>query len=314
MQNKFEPLVTILMATYNGMKFLESQIQSIKNQTYKKWVLIIRDDDSTDGTKEYLKWISSESKNITVIADQKGNLGACQNFSELLEYVLPGTFVAFCDQDDIWFNRKLELQVAAAKDVLDKKKEVRDVIVYGTFEYIDADGVKFNYGVPDFSNTPSLRLLLSQNFIYGCTTLISASMAERMKNIPRSAENHDYWLSLLGVLAEAEFVYIKDPMLFYRQHSKNVSGSVSDSNLTNRLVRFFLKKESLLLKRRSKMLSDLKLRFNHMPSNGNLALLDGFLTALQRNNVLLFLFCAKEGIRRRGFIQTLAWYLTLLRR
>jgi len=101
--------IDILMATYNGEKYIENQILSLQQQTHKNWILYIRDDGSTDSTLEILENFSKNDNRIKIIKDSLGcNLGAGKNFLTLTKYSL-SEYVIFCDQDDIWFERKLEL-------------------------------------------------------------------------------------------------------------------------------------------------------------------------------------------------------------
>ncbi|MHB9334492.1 glycosyltransferase, partial [Fusobacterium polymorphum] len=105
------PKIEILMATYNGEKYVGEQIDSIIHQTYKNWKLLIRDDNSTDKTLEILKEYEKKDKRIKIIEDKKGNLGFVKNFEELLNNSKED-WVMFSDQDDYWLENKIEKYVA----------------------------------------------------------------------------------------------------------------------------------------------------------------------------------------------------------
>ena len=93
-----KPLVSIVLTSYNKIDYIKEQIQSIYNQTYENWELIICDDLSTDGSIEYLQQLSINNKKIKCIFHEK-NLGLCKNFeSGLVE--CKGKYVAVCDADD----------------------------------------------------------------------------------------------------------------------------------------------------------------------------------------------------------------------
>ena len=102
-----ERKIDILMATYNGEKYVSEQIKSILQQTYKNWTLIIRDDNSDDNTLKILYKYQKKDKRIKIINDSMGNLGFVKNFEELLKYS-DSDFIMFSDQDDIWYNNKVE--------------------------------------------------------------------------------------------------------------------------------------------------------------------------------------------------------------
>ena len=92
--------IDILMATYNGAKFIASQIRSLQNQTFTDWKLLIHDDGSTDGTIEILNFFCANDKRINIINDGIQFHNCALNFMHLLKYS-DATFCIFCDQDDI---------------------------------------------------------------------------------------------------------------------------------------------------------------------------------------------------------------------
>lgn len=99
----------VIMATYNGEKYVVEQLDSIINQTIKPYTVIIRDDCSTDNT---VKIINDYIKNYTgdvnfEVLDSTQNLGYIKNF-EALAKAARSEFVFFCDQDDVWMNNKAE--------------------------------------------------------------------------------------------------------------------------------------------------------------------------------------------------------------
>ena len=100
-----EEKIDILLATYNGEKYVQEQIESILNQTYKNIHLIISDDVSTDGTREILKQYE-ENKNITIYY-QSQNLGYIKNFEFLISKVENNIYM-LSDQDDVWLPEKIE--------------------------------------------------------------------------------------------------------------------------------------------------------------------------------------------------------------
>ncbi len=104
--------LSIIIATYNGEKYLLEQIDSILNQTYSDFILYIRDDNSTDNTKNIInEYISKFPNKIIKIKDNKIAKGACNNFLFALEYVYNSNkhnMFMFSDQDDIWLKEKVE--------------------------------------------------------------------------------------------------------------------------------------------------------------------------------------------------------------
>src|SRR5579864_1325991 len=101
--------VAILLATYNGEKYLDEQMRSLFSQTYSDIIVIARDDHSSDRTPEILcKWSGAQPGKIRVVSDDCGNLRSLGNFSRLTE-LCDAPYFAFCDQDDVWLPNKIEL-------------------------------------------------------------------------------------------------------------------------------------------------------------------------------------------------------------
>lgn len=103
--------VSVVMATYNGEQYLREQIDSILNQTYPVYELIIQDDGSTDNTADIVRQYMEKHPFIRLYVNER-NVGYNENFRRGVMHAT-GDLVALSDQDDIWFPQKLERQVAA---------------------------------------------------------------------------------------------------------------------------------------------------------------------------------------------------------
>ena len=125
-----EEKIDILLATYNGEKYLKEQIDSILNQTYKNIRIIISDDCSTDKTREILQEYEKKDERISVYY-QKQNLGCVKNFDFLLQKVENKLYM-LSDQDDIWLPEKIE------KSVKTLEKENAD-LVFCDLEIVDEE-------------------------------------------------------------------------------------------------------------------------------------------------------------------------------
>ena len=123
-----EEQIDVLMATYNGEKYLEEQINSILNQTYRNIRLIISDDCSKDNTREILKQYEENDERIKVYY-QEENLGYIRNFEFLLNKVENEIYM-LSDQDDVWLPQKIEKSYELLK------QENAD-LVFGDLEVVD---------------------------------------------------------------------------------------------------------------------------------------------------------------------------------
>ena len=97
--------VDIIMGAYNGAKFLNALIESLRSQTHRKWRLLVRDDDSQDDTVALLNAAAQMDSRVQVVTDNLGNLGCERNFHHLLG-VSTAPYVMYCDPDDVWLPEK----------------------------------------------------------------------------------------------------------------------------------------------------------------------------------------------------------------
>ena len=122
--------VAVLISTYNGEKYLEEQLNSILNQTYKNIEIVIRDDGSKDSTINIIKKYQEKYDNI--ILKEGTNVGFIKSFFQLLAFA-NADYYAFCDQDDSWLENKIELAVRALNEVDNSKPNM----VFGNSDYYD---------------------------------------------------------------------------------------------------------------------------------------------------------------------------------
>ncbi len=216
--------IDILMATFNGEKYLREQIDSILGQTYKNFNLIISDDASTDSTLEILREYELMDKRVKVFS-QKENLGVIANFEFLLNQV-DNEFFMLADQDDIWDVDKVEISY-------DKLEADEADLVYSDLKVVDsklnviADSywkIKgFSKKVYKYNNFESLYL---NNYITGCTILCKSKWISKILPLPKTSEFviHDYWISLV-VSMNGRMTYVSNALTKYRQHKSNQIGS-----------------------------------------------------------------------------------------
>ena len=163
--------VDILMATYNGGKYLRNQLLSLQQQTHEDWILWVRDDGSTDDTMVILlEFAKSDSRIKIVEGANRQRLGPGRNFMRLTKYST-ADYVVFCDQDDIWFEKKLEFLVDFAEKNFDGA--IPCLVYCDAHGYSDADGIITIDGVSQY-HANSLREFLFFNGGYqGCSMLFN---------------------------------------------------------------------------------------------------------------------------------------------
>lgn len=217
---------TILLSTYNGEKYLEEQLESLINQTYRNWVLFIRDDGSTDSTMDIVRFYTKKDARMVLVTTTPGNLGPADSFISLLSRVETPYFM-FCDQDDVWLPSKIEVSIAPLRTKSAPHLVFTDLcVVDEKLERINDSFMGFSRLDP--KSGTSIKKLLMQNTIVGCTIAANIELLKRsgLHVLPRPANiiMHDWWLALVAS-AFGSITYIKEPSILYRQHGGNCLGA-----------------------------------------------------------------------------------------
>ncbi|HHV3628273.1 TPA: glycosyltransferase family 2 protein [Streptococcus agalactiae] len=214
--------VNILMATYNGEKFLAQQIESIQKQTFKEWNLLIRDDDSSDKTCDIIRNFTAKDSRIRFINENEHhNLGVIKSFFTLVNYEV-ADFYFFSDQDDVWLPEKLSVSLEAAKH---KASDV-PLLVYTDLKVVNQElNILQDSMIRAQSHHANTTLLpeLTENTVTGGTMMINHALAEKWFT-PNDILMHDWFLALLAA-SLGEIIYLDLPTQLYRQHDNNVLGA-----------------------------------------------------------------------------------------
>ncbi|HEO2332030.1 TPA: glycosyltransferase family 2 protein [Streptococcus agalactiae] len=214
--------VNILMATYNGEKFLAQQIESIQKQTFKEWNLLIRDDGSSDKTCDIIRNFTAKDSRIRFINENEHhNLGVIKSFFTLVNYEV-ADFYFFSDQDDVWLPEKLSVSLEAAKH---KASDV-PLLVYTDLKVVNQElNILQDSMIQAQSHHANTTLLpeLTENTVTGGTMMINHALAEKWFT-PNDILMHDWFLALLAA-SLGEIIYLDLPTQLYRQHDNNVLGA-----------------------------------------------------------------------------------------
>jgi rhamnosyltransferase len=237
--------VDILMATYNGSKYIQEQINSILSQSYKNFNLIIRDDNSTDNTMSIIKKLQKNDIRIKIIEDNKGNLGVSKNFEALLKYS-NADYLMFSDQDDIWLPNKVLL-------LLQKIIEINNVPDQPTLVYSESTVVNDKLEIIRHNIYPSggldtdiKNLLFTNGGIQGSSMIFNRKLKELILPIPDEIYMHDAYATLLALLF-GKIGFVNQPLMYYRQHDSNVLG-VKKSGAWSLFQSLFIEKVPLIEK------------------------------------------------------------------
>lgn len=238
-ESKQEPTIDILLAVYNGEKFINQQLDSLLNQRSPvAYRILVADDGSSDASPEILKRYASLHHNIVLLIDAQLNLGAVGRFSWLAEQST-APYIMFCDQDDVWMPQKLE-QTFAAMQAAEEKNPGIPLLIHTDLQVVDWE---MNEAAPSFIElrgidpNPPMRRLLVENPVTGCTVLINRPLLHLALPFPSNVYMHDWWLALLAKSC-GKLIYLPKVTIKYRQHATNSVG-IRRVELRERLVRFW---------------------------------------------------------------------------
>jgi len=228
----------ILMATYNGEKYLDRQLQSIVSQSDPDWHLLIRDDGSKDGTIEIIRKYLSDDR-IELIVNDSDRHGAYRNFFSLIENAKKREaydYYFFADQDDEWLPDKLDVMTSAMKE---SEFANSPLLAYSDMRVINQDDEVIHeslhqvMGIGDIgknSGSP-FGIFYAHGFLWGCDTAFNRQLFEKL--IPLDDRNeyinivsHDNYVGKFAT-AFGHIEFVDRPCMNYRRHGDNTTGAYS---------------------------------------------------------------------------------------
>jgi len=236
------PKISICMATYNGARYIEQQIESILAQSSQDWQLIIRDDGSDDNTVSIIEnYAAKYQGKIKLIKDDDSQLGATLNFGHLLENT-DTEYIMFSDQDDVWLPNKIELTLNVMK-ATEQIYQDKPVLIHTDLKVVDSDlniiaDSMWSYQKLSPEIGDDLSKIMAQNVVTGCTMMINRKASDVSTPIPAEAIMYDWWIAM-NVARYGKIVYLSAPSILYRQHSDNRIGAKEAKNIN--IINFFKK-------------------------------------------------------------------------
>lgn len=210
----------VCMATYNGARWLREQIASVVAQTDKDWQLLVSDDGSTDGTLEIIRESQRRDPRIRLLESRGDARGVVGNFEYLLAYAanLRADFIALSDQDDVWRADKLALQ---RQQISTAYACCSDLLLINAVGQSRGERLLSQLSA---TTEPTVRSLLAQNSVVGCTLAMQPQVLEIALPFPQGLENHDWWLALCALSLGCLYCD-EQALVSYRQHDANIVGA-----------------------------------------------------------------------------------------
>lgn len=211
------PLVSIVVATYNGAKFLEAQMDSLIAQTYPNIEIVAVDDCSKDNTFEILERYAREHSHIRVFRNMS-NLGYTRNFEKAVS-LATGEFVSFSDQDDLWAPEKTTQLMNAIGD---------HPMIYSDSQLVteDLQPLQKHSDLKNQRPFDNCLYFAVDDCVAGHSAIMKRSIAVAAMPYPTEAP-YDLWLPFFATLY-GEIQYINKAFVQWRQHRSNITGRKTD--------------------------------------------------------------------------------------
>lgn len=209
--------VVVAMCTYNAAKYIGEQLDSLLNQSYDNFKIVIYDDCSSDDTVDIIRKNMDKDNRIELHVNEE-NLGPALNFKSIVQGCSGADYLLLCDQDDVWDLHKIEtmLNTVREKESIDNKPYL----------------IAHNYNISDENNVVLYKKCIQSVYFYdlimkpqipGCCMLLNHAALQLVKWNKCNISMHDWYISLIIALY-GEIVIVDEPLINYRQHANNQIG------------------------------------------------------------------------------------------
>ncbi|KHT14078.1 glycosyltransferase family 2 protein [Pectobacterium carotovorum] len=306
--------IDVLLATYNGSKYIEEQINSVllnfdRLESFN-CNLVISDDFSSDNTVNLIKnYCEIDSRIVFTNNDKKG--GVRENF-EFLIRMTKADYVFFCDQDDFWLPSKMEIFINKFIDV--EKGNNKPVLIHSDLcvsnKYLaPIDSSMFRY--QNINKQPTFPKIIASNSVTGCVMACNKKLIElaRMGNIKDSIM-HDWYMAMIAI-AFGYLYFIDHSLILYRQHGNNQVGAKSFGlkeifSIRSVIYKYKQAKISVFATRNQAclFLND----YMKLLNEDEKSLLRDFSSLTRTSIVGRFSIFFKQGVRKKGLLRNILFF------
>ena len=275
--------LAILLASYNGEKFIKDQLESLLSQTYQDFTIYIHDDGSSDGTLDAIDEVIAEKPDgagriVLLNGDSTGSAKA--NFLWMLSQV-EADYYMFCDQDDVWLEDKVEQEVRLLESETDQTDGTATPIcvfsdMYVVDENLEVTDQSFIATLGRSADRTAWSQIVIDNPAAGCTLLFNRCLRDKVINAGIDVdriEMHDQLILAVAALT-GRTASIKSPLVYYRQHGDNAMGagdSESRMHKVGRNIRALLDgsfaDEKRTFHKKERMLAEQLLKLDGIPDD-----------------------------------------------
>ena len=221
--------IAVLLAAYNGEKYIAQQLDSLIAQTFPDWELFIHDDGSCDATPVILKKYAAAYPERIHIIEAPPQGSAKGNFFFLMRQI-DAPYLMFCDQDDVWNTDKIECSLSALKALEAQKGADVPMMAFSDSTVVDEELRVISESFLSYQNLDPTKLrfpeLMVQNVVPGNTAMFNRALLQYARKCSDAEViiMHDWWCALAAAYF-GEIVFINKSTLLYRQHKDSLLGA-----------------------------------------------------------------------------------------
>lgn len=298
--------VAVLIGYFNGERYIKEQIESLLTQSIGVPDLFLLDDCSSEPVASEIVEMLKEKKVASTVIRRKKNEGFSRNFLKgLAEIPQNYSYYAFCDQDDVWLERKLEAAILRLSEV---PTGVPAIYCGRTMAY-DAECKKFLKYSPEFKKRPSFQNALVQNIGGGNTMVLNKAARDLVALTAAPVVSHDWWCYQIVTGVGGYVIYDKIPYLKYRQHRNNLIGV--NTGVKARLSRIRRLFNGEFREWNNINLVSLK-KFGYMLTESSSRRLVMFSIGRDASLLRRLFFILKSRVHRQSFFENFAFALAVL--
>lgn len=308
-------MIEVLLAAYNGERYVKEQIDSILNQTCQQFHLTAADDGSQDGTADILDdYEKRYPGKVRAARFDSPSRSAQGNFFRLLGQT-EEEYVMLSDQDDVWIPEKIELTLERMKEMEEHCGKDTPILVHGDLSVVDEQLRVIHPSMRHYQKLSpghtKLRHYLVENNITGNTVMINRALLALLKTAPRDCCMHDWWMGLVAA-SFGKISYIEKPLTLYRQHGNNQLGAEDSGSLEQYKKR--LTSGEAVRENYRKMFLQAECfleNFKDMLSEGQIELLEAFLKIPEMGRFGIMFTVIRWGLYKSTLLRTLGqmWFI-----
>ena len=298
--------ISVLLSVFGNSPYLPDFLSSLKNQTCGNFQLVYRQDGEGDVDDTLFNF------NDSVHLTNSEHFGVVKSYNQLIAKAPDSDYYMFADQDDIWYQDKIEVSRNAIQQAEDIFGANTPILIHSDLRVVDSNLKTISKSFVRYQSLKpcknELKDLIIQNNATGCTMIFNRAL-RNIADIPDDAICHDWYMALIAA-AFGKIIFLDCPLIDYRQHSCNFYGAMPRKKL---MEKFFQRKNlHYRIRLTQKQARLFALQFEKQLSEEQLCILKLWSDNLNESSYLRKLFSTwKAGFRKNDWLRTIGMWWAL---